>query len=656
MKLRYGVVSLLVVAPMAFAQPDGSEGAPSNVDSPAPPPVPLPPPIPPPAVPAPAAAPSAPLDLTLPVSPFDDPVDSVPAAPRAEHAPIVVAIVVDQLAAWVLQERIDKLPADGGFARLRREGKFFQEMAYSHAITETAPGHASLFTGKTPREHGIIANDVLGPDGKKQATIADPRDSSKLVTLDGAPGASLGSSLDKLEAKSDLVAAVFRSRYPKGQGLLAALSLKDRGALFAAGDSADYAIWFDAKVGAEDEPKRELGSFVTSKRYEAGVRASGLGEFVRIYLAASPEDKRGGVERLEGQPWQGGEPAWLSENSGVPLGGDYAGFFSAHLASQALKPGSAFRALPSTDRLLLGMALHILKNDPKQLPAFLSLSLSANDYIGHLWGPDSWEAWDELRRLDANLAWFFRELDAFGPQAWSVVLSADHGTVSLEDDGKRSKCSDNPRSALDSGKPCSSSRARGARVFVEDLHREAEIAADKLAMQDAGGAKIEKVIAGVVYPYIYLAEPARSLTLDNPRLRAQLASRLDSELRKRFKGVHAILDVTPFHEYATCPDERTQLLAALVCHSISRSSERGGDFYMVLKPGCFVDPELVKGLGVSHGSPYGYDRFVPMLVRDPVRPETAGQVEHGRIPFTLFHDELVRLILSAPAVARDSSR
>ena len=77
---------------------------------------------------------------------------------------------------------------------------------------------------------------------------------------------------------------------------------------------------------------------------------------------------------------------------------------------------------------------------------------------------------------------------------------------------------------------------------------------------------------------------------------------------------------------------------------------------MVLKPGCFVDPELVKGLGVSHGSPYGYDRFVPMLVRDPVRPETAGQVEHGRIPFTLFHDELVRLILSAPAVARDSSR
>lgn len=619
---------LLVVAPRAFAQ------------SPAP------------ILPPSSTVPNVPPGPTLPASPFDDTVDTVPAASGAKHAPIVVAIVVDQLAAWVLRERIDKLPADGGFARLRREGKLFQEMAYSHAITETAPGHASLFTGKVPREHGIIANDVLGPDGNKLATIADARDASKLVTLDGAPGISPGSSLDKLEAKADLVAAVFRSRYPEGQGLLAALSLKDRGALFAAGDTADYAIWFDAKAGAEGESKRERGSFVTSKRYEAAVRASGLGRFVHDYLSAAPEDKRNGVERLEDVLWQGLDPVWLRENAGVPDASDYAGFFSAHLASQAPKPGAAFRALPSTDRLLFEMALFILKNDPKQSPAFLSLSLSANDYIGHLFGPDSWEAWDELRRLDANLACFFKELDAFGPQAWSAVLSADHGTVPMEDDGNRPKCGDSPRSALDSGKPCAGARGRGARVFVEDVHKAAEVVAGKFPMPDAGGAKIEKIIAGVVYPYIYLSEPARALMLDTPRLRAQLARRLDAELRKQFKGVYAILDVRPFQGNATCPDERTDLLAALVCHSVSPSLDRGGDFYIVLKPGCFVDPDLVKGVGISHGSPYGYDRFVPMLVRDPGRPETAGQVEPRRIPFTLFHDELVRLILSAPAVAR----
>ncbi len=474
MKVRYGVLSwFLIVAPMVFAQPAPASSSGDTGDA----------------------------------------IDEVLAAPRAGHAPIVVAIVVDQLAAWVLRERIDKLPADGGFARLRREGKLFQEMAYSHAITETAPGHASLFTGKLPREHGIIANDVLGPDGRKQATISDPRDASSLVTLDGAPGIGMGSSLDKLEAKADLVAEVFRSRYPKGQGLLAALSLKDRGALFAAGDMADYAIWFDAKSGVAGQPKRELGSFVTTRRYEAAMRASGLGDFVRTYLEAAPDDKRDGVERLEDQAWQGLDHAWLGENALVPGDSDYSGFLSAHLASLAPKPGAAFRALPGSDRLLLEMALHLLKHDPKQAPAFIALSLSANDYIGHLFGPDSWEAWDELRRLDANLAWFFKELDAFGPQAWSVVLSADHGAVPVEDDGRRPRCGDSVHSALDSGKPCTGSRAGGARVFLDEMSREAELAAAKVPMKDAGGAKSRK------------SSPASSIpTSISPSRRARLPS------------------------------------------------------------------------------------------------------------------------------------
>jgi len=93
-------------------------------------------------------------------------------------------------------------------------------------------------------------------------------------------------------------------------------------------------------------------------------------------------------------------------------------------------------------------------------------------------------------------------------------------------------------------------------------------------------------------------------------------------------------------------------LAALVCNSVSPDPERGGDFYIVLKPGAFFDPDLIKGTGVMHGSPYGYDRFVPMLVRDPSRPELAGQVEEKRTSFAQFHDELVRIILSAPSMAR----
>ena len=565
---------------------------------------------------------------------------------------MAIALVVDQLAAWVLRERMDRLPDDGGFARLRREGKYFQEMAFAHAITETAPGHASLFTGRLPREHGIVANDVLGPDGKKQPILADSGESSKLVGLDGRAEDGQGSSVDILEAKSSLVAAVFRSRYPKGQGIIAALSLKDRGALFAAGETADYVLWFDAKLGGQSGGHPERGAFVTSKRYETSLRKSGLATFLDGYLFTDPGDRRDGIARIEDQTWKGLDAAWLSENTSVPAASDYTGFVDAHTASQAGKPGAAFRALPDSDRLLLGMALRILKAESSDLPVFLAISLSANDYIGHLFGPDSWEAWDELRRLDGALAWFFKELDSFSPQAWSLVLTADHGVVPLEDSPKRPQCGTNPRAALDSGKPCSGTSARGARIYTEEVKSTAEIAASKAGLRDANGKRLDKIIAGVVYPYIYLTEAARSVTSDDASARARLASRLDSELKGKFKSVHAALDVVPFREADACPDERADRLAALVCNSISSAPERGGDFYLVLKPGAFFDADLIKGTGVSHGSPYGYDRFVPMFVRDASRPELAGQVEEKRIAFTQFRDELVRIILSAPSMAR----
>jgi hypothetical protein len=298
------------------------------------------------------------------------------------------------------------------------------------------------------------------------------------------------------------------------------------------------------------------------------------------------------------------------------------------------------------------MALRVLKAESRDLPVFLSISLSANDTIGHLFGPDSWEAWDELRRLDGALAWFFAELDTFAPQAWSVVLSADHGVVPLEDSPKRPPCGQSPRVALESGKPCSGASARGARMDTEEVRNAAEIAANKAGLHDVTGKRLDKLIAGVVYPYIYLTGAAKSAISENATARARLASRLDNELKGKLKPVYAIMDVVPFRETDACPDERTDRLAALVCNSISPAPERGGDFYIVLKPGAFFDPDLVKGSGVGHGSPYGYDRFVPLFVRDARRPELAGQVEEKRAAFTQFHDELVRIILSAPSTAR----
>ena len=59
---------------------------------------------------------------------------------------------------------------------------------------------------------------------------------------------------------------------------------------------------------------------------------------------------------------------------------------------------------------------------------FLSVSFSSTDYVGHVFGPSSLEAEDNLLRLDQSLAELFRFVDQHvGLDNTLIVLSADHG-------------------------------------------------------------------------------------------------------------------------------------------------------------------------------------------------------------------------------------
>src|SRR5579871_2103876 len=86
-----------------------------------------------------------------------------PASPKPPR--MVVTIVVDQMAAWIAAERWPSLSPEGGFRRLMREGTYFRDMRYAHAVTDTAPGHAALYTGRVPRETGIFANEIIPAGG-----------------------------------------------------------------------------------------------------------------------------------------------------------------------------------------------------------------------------------------------------------------------------------------------------------------------------------------------------------------------------------------------------------------------------------------------------------------------------------------------------------
>ena len=93
--------------------------------------------------------------------------------------------------------------------------------------------------------------------------------------------------------------------------------------------------------------------------------------------------------------------------------------------------------------------------------------------------------------------------------------------------------------------------------------------------------------------------------------------------------IAAVIDIRTAPE--TCPPPADESLPALTCRSVRR--DQAGDFYLVPAPGTFFDPDLAVGRGTNHGSPYLYDRAVPLVVRAPGRvPAGADAPSRRRTP------------------------
>ena len=77
-----------------------------------------------------------------------------------EDLRLVVTVVVDGLSTDQVLRHRDCF-GEEGFERLFREGAWFPRARYAHTTTFTAPGHATIATGSTPREHGMVSNGWL---------------------------------------------------------------------------------------------------------------------------------------------------------------------------------------------------------------------------------------------------------------------------------------------------------------------------------------------------------------------------------------------------------------------------------------------------------------------------------------------------------------
>ncbi len=509
---------------------------------------------------------------------------------------LIVQITVDALRGD-LPMRYDNVLGQGGFRYLMEQGIHYTNAHYQHANTETIVGHTSLATGTVPAAHGMVANVwfdreqgqlayniedpsyhllTAGADVDKKTEI-DP--TQKAAKVDGrSPNNILTSTL------SDEMAVHFA-----GRSKIFAVSVKDRGAVSMAGQ-AGKAFWFSKKSG----------EFVTSNYY-----------YEKYPVWVNEWNGRKPALAYVGKSWK------LLHSPSKYLFGDadnrdyetnFPGFGRTfpHAYGKANDKYFTTRLTlsPAGDELTLDFAKTLL--DKEQLgqddvPDYLAISFSSTDYVGHVFGASSLESEDNVARLDRTLADLFTYIDQrVGLDNTLIVLSADHGQPEV------------PGHLHERG-------IYKAHYFdTKSLDKAPAIAA--LKKQFGIG---EELIQSYFHPYLYLNNDLiKTKGLDQMTVEKAVAAEL-----LKFDGVAYAVSSTAL---------RTDSLAdTLLTRSVLRNfhPKRSGDIYLVFEPNVFINDFGGLIVASTHGSPWRYDTFVPVMFAGAGL--TAAKVNRAVTPYDI---------------------
>lgn len=460
-----------------------------------------------------------------------------------ERPQLVVVAVFDQLGAATLERLMPLLDADGAIRSVAARGNL-QRVAYPYAATYTAPGHATLHTGVAPSQSGILANERWHPERGEISWLDDP--SSKVIG-EASSGASPRALL------VDTVGDALKSA-TGGRAKVVSVSVKDRAAIVPGGHRPDVALWYSST----------LRGFTTSRYYADAVPS----------CAARHAASRAAGSLLE--PWRPDPRAPSLRPDAAPGEGHYLGWSSAfpHDPRLSTSPWAVLKLTPALTIDSIALAHHCADDlglGVDSVPDLLALSLSATDYAGHVFGPESREYADALIRTDRALGRLLESLAARTRLA--VLISSDHGVTPMPEDS-----------------------GAGGRIVPKTVVAELEAALD-------GDLGPGDWVAGFVAPLVSLTPRARER-------RAEAILALLTAL-SRVAGVHAAFDARRGAELRQSPDGLERAVG------LSLDGDPPGDAFVVTREGWSVDPDMAIGAGTSHGSPWRTDTEVPVLFAGP---------------------------------------
>lgn len=331
----------------------------------------------------------------------------------AEKPKLVVGIVVDQMRYDYLTRFYSKY-GNGGFKRMVNEGFNAKNNHFNYVPTYTGPGHASVFTGTTPKYHGIISNNWYSKEEKKTVYCAGDSTVASVGTKSNAGQMSPHRMLTTTFADENRL-------FTQMRGKTIGVAIKDRGAILPAGHAADGAYWFHGKNEGKwitstfyrnDLPKW-VKDFNTSDTAESYFKVWDTYYNIDTYSESGSDDNN----------FEGGFKG--KEKANFPY--DLAKLKDQNGGFDILK-ATAYGNSLTTDFAMAAIKGEALGQD--NITDVLTLSYSSTDYVGHNFGVNSKEIQDTYIRLDKDLERFFNFLDTeIGKGKYTVFLTADHGAV-----------------------------------------------------------------------------------------------------------------------------------------------------------------------------------------------------------------------------------
>lgn len=489
-----------------------------------------------------------------------------------EKPKLVVVISIDQLRYDYL-ERFAPYFSKRGFNLFLKDGANFSSANFLHSATETGPGHAVILSGSYGVVNGIIANQWYDNKNNKEVYCVDDENSTILFStkkIGNSPKNFIGSTVgDQLRESNNY------------QSKVISISNKDRAAILMGGKTPSE-VYFGSSNNST--------SFFSTSSYYATELPTWVNDF----------NKNENIISYKGKIWDRILPIseykiqssddFEAENPTYGMDKSFPHTIDGGENSTLQQFSTAFLYSPFANEHLFKFVKSAIENNKLGKNIYtdlLAVSLSANDYVGHGFGPNSHEVMDITIRTDKMLEEFFIYLDKYiGLKNCLIVLTADHGVSPM------------PEYILAQNK-----NADAGRVEFETISNAIENKLNNV-FGSAGNKKWIKKITGA---NIYLNDSLVS----EKNLMMNYVESVAAETLLTIRGIAAVQTATDLKNNSggNFLFEKAKL---------NFMASRSGNLYLQLKP--FYSLSWNKnltshgaGYGASHGEPWNCDSHVPLL-------------------------------------------